>query len=125
MPEEAPTRLRLTRAMRLQETHEFARVRTEGRRLVKGCLIANWKPLSPGASPRLGVVTSRKLGKATIRTRARRLLREAFRLHQRELREPLALVLVARASIVGKGLAEVERDFLAVLAQANLLKKNE
>ena len=36
--------LRLTRAMRLQERREFAQVRSQGQRLVKGCLIATgWR----------------------------------------------------------------------------------
>lgn len=102
---------------------EFAQVRESGRRLAKGCLIANWL-LQPHAShARLGVITSRKLGQASIRTRARRLLREAFRLHQHDIQPSVDLVLVARSSIVGVKLATVERDLLSVLRQANLLKR--
>src|SRR4029079_11475397 len=98
MSASAPPRLGLGRAMRLQHKNEFAGIREKGRRVSKGCLIANWIRLPAGSPSRLGVVTSRKLGKAHVRTRARRLLRESFRLHQHELREPIALVLVARAS---------------------------
>ena len=114
--------LRLTRAMRLQERREFAQVRSQGQRLVKGCLIANWMALPGSAISRLGLVTSRQLGNAVARTRARRLLREAFRLHQQDLRLPVAMVLVARHSIAGKRFAQVECDYLNVLRQANLLK---
>ena len=57
-----------------------------------------------------------------MRNRARRLLRETFRLHQRDLAPPVDLVLVARPSIVGKGFAEVEKDFLTTLRKARLLK---
>jgi RNase P protein component len=49
-------------------------------------------------------------------------MRETFRLHQHALQQPVALVLVARPSIVGRGQAEVERDYLSVLQQAGLLK---
>ena len=54
------------------------------------------------------------------RSRARRLLRECFRLHQRELARPVDLVLVARPSIAGKKLADVEMDLMRVLRQARL-----
>ena len=70
----------------------------------------------------MGVITSGKIGGAVIRSRARRLLRESFRLHQTELNQPLDLVLVARPSIVGKRFADVERDFLTTLRKAGLLK---
>jgi ribonuclease P protein component len=118
----APKRLRLGRASRLAQSRDFARVRQRGERLVLGCLVANWSRLPEGAVPRLGVVTSRKIGDAVIRSRARRLLRETFRLHQHEFVQPVELVLVARNSITGKDFAGVEKDFLNALRRASLLK---
>jgi ribonuclease P protein component len=73
-------------------------------------------------SSRVGVVVSSKVGGAVVRSRARRLLRESFRLHQCELTQPVDLVLVARASIDGKKFSEVEQDFLNTLRKAGLLK---
>jgi ribonuclease P protein component len=117
-----PKRLRLGRASRLAQSRDFARVRQQGQRLVLGCLIANWNRLPDGASPKLGVVTSKKIGGAVQRSRARRLLRESFRQHQHEFAQPVELVLVARNSIAGKNFADVEKDFLAALNRAKLLK---
>ena len=117
-----PGRLRLRKTARLQQQRDFARVRQQGQRLALGCLVANWHSLPEGALPRLGVVTSRKIGGAVVRSRARRLLRESFRQHQNEFAQPVELVLVARNSIAGKNFAEVERDFLTTLQRAGLLK---
>jgi ribonuclease P protein component len=122
MTAESPKRLRLNRASRLAQSRDFARVRQQGQRLVLGCLIANWNRLPEGASPKLGVVTSKKIGGAVQRSRARRLLRESFRQHQHEFAQPVELVLVARNSIAGKKFADVEKDFLAALNRAKLLK---
>ena len=115
-------RLRLGRASRLAQSRDFARVRQQGQRLVLGCLNANWNRLPDGESPKLGVVTSKKIGGAVQRSRARRLLRESFRQHQHEFAQPVELVLVARNSIAGKKFADVEKDFLAALNRAKLLK---
>ena len=117
-----PKRLRLGRAARLRQSRDFARVRQQGERLALGCLIANWHRLPDGTAPKLGVVTSRKIGGAVERSRARRLLRESFRQHQHELAGPVELVLVARPSIAGRNLAGVEKDFLAALNRAGLRK---
>jgi ribonuclease P protein component len=122
MTAESPKRLLLARASRLAQSRDFARVRQQGRRLVLGCLIANWNRLPDGAVPKLGVVTSKKIGGAVQRSRARRLLRESFRQHQHEFAQPVELVLVARNSIAGKTFADVEKDFLAALNRAKLLK---
>lgn len=122
MPAEMPKRQRLRRQMRLQHQRDFARVREQGQRLVFGCLIANWHPLPDSAKPKLGVITSKRIGGAVERSRARRLLRESFRLHQNEFKQPVELVLVARPSIAGRGFAGVEKDFLMALRRAGLLE---
>jgi ribonuclease P protein component len=117
-------RLRLGRTQRIKQGRDFRDLRQEGQRLTTGCLIANWRPIAPQAPSRLGVITARRIGGSVIRNRARRLLRESFRLHQNRLARPVDLVLIARASIVGKRLSEVERDFLTALRKAGLLKES-
>ena len=69
----------------------------------------------------MGVVTSKKIGNAVVRSRARRLLREAFRLHQHELPREADLVLIARQSIAGKNSVEVGRDFITAARRAKLM----
>lgn len=122
MPADPPIRLRLGRHSRIKQGRDFAKVRQAGERAVKGCLIANWLRLPEEARSRLGVVVGRKVGGSVVRSRAKRLLRETFRLHQNELSQPLDLVLVARPSIVQKDFHGVEHDVLATLKQAGLLK---
>ena len=109
----------LPRNRRLKLPSEFSRVRAEGHRLVVGCLILNWKE---GARCRLGVITSRKIGGAVVRNRARRLLRECFRKHQAELSRVVEVVLVARKSIAECALADVERDYLKAMTRAGLIQ---
>ena len=117
-----PTRRGLGRRFRIKQGRDFLRVRQGGERAVKGCLIANWLKLPAESQSRLGVVVSKKVGNAVVRSRAKRLLRESYRQHQNELKQPLDLVLVARQSITEKDFAGVERDLITTLRQAGLIE---
>jgi ribonuclease P protein component len=125
MPGSPSASLGFNRSRRLKLPGDFARAKSQGQRVVSGCLIANVLARPPGLASRLGVVTSKKVGNAVVRSRARRLLRETFRLHQHDLARAVDLVLVARPSIAGRKMAEVEKDFLRVLREARLEKGKE
>jgi ribonuclease P protein component len=116
-------RLSFRRGARLKQGRDFTRLRQEGRRLAFGCLALNWQKAQGRPASRLGVITSGKIGAAVVRNRARRLVREAFRIHQHELALPVDLVVIARHSIVQKGFAEVEKDLLTTLRKVRLLNE--
>ena len=114
--------LRLPRSQRVKQGRDFARLKRLGRRVTRGCLVANWQELPPGAPSRVGIITTRKIGNAVARSRARRLLRETFRIHQFDFRAPVEMVLVARLTIADKKRTDVDADFLAAARQGRLLK---
>jgi ribonuclease P protein component len=107
---------------RIKRGRDFQRARETGRRIVSGCLIFNWVEIGPGHAARIGVITTKKLGGAVVRSRARRLLREVFRLNQAQFERPVDLVLVARSSIIAKKYSGVEADFRSAARKAGLLK---
>lgn len=117
--------LRLPATARLKQSRDFATLRSQGNRLVCGCLILNWLSRKAGADRRVGVVVSRKVGPAVVRSRARRVLRESWRHNQHRLLPSLDLVLVARASIATADQPRVERDFMTGARRAKLLKTDE
>ena len=117
-------RFALCRCRRLQGPRVFAEIRDRGGRKICGCLILNWRRAGAAPLPRLGVVTARSLGGAVVRSRARRLMREAFRLSQHHMAPDLDLILVARRSIVGKRLGPVVRDLHRALREAGLWRED-
>ncbi len=119
-----PDALGLPRSRRIKQGRDFARARAQGRRLTHGCLVLNWVAMPHGGTSRVGVITGRRIGEAVVRTRARRLLREAFRLHQPHLSQPVDVVLVARPSIVGKRLNDVAGDYVTALKKARLYRED-
>lgn len=121
MVSRSPDRHLFSRSDRLKQPREFNRLKQEGKRIAAGSLIANWMVRPPGSVSRLGVVTHRGVGSAVTRNRARRLMREVFRLNRHKFKQPVDLVLVARKSICGKTFFAVERDFLRALRQGAVL----
>src|SRR5688572_28917008 len=100
----SPSR-RLRSEQRIKRARDFQRARETGRRIVSGSLTFNWVDTGPGHVPRVGIVTTRKLGGAVVRSRARRLLREVFRHLRSEFTRAVDLILFARNSIVEKDFA--------------------
>jgi ribonuclease P protein component len=111
----------LPRAVRLHRQADFARVRQEGRTWADRLLVLGAAPNGLPYS-RFGFVVGRRIGKAVRRNRAKRLLREAVRLHRPRIRPGWDLVWIARAEVAGAGFAEVMGSVEALLRQAGLLE---
>lgn len=83
------------KSRRLLKSADFQRVFAQGRKTYSSEFVIYVLP-NAEAGPRLGMAVSRKVGKAVLRGRIKRLLREAFRLEQ--ARWPAVdVVVVARA----------------------------
>lgn len=70
---------------------------------------------------RLGITTSRKIGKAVQRNRARRVLREAYRALAPSLPQGYDLVFVARARTAALKEQEILRTLRGIFGSAKLL----
>jgi ribonuclease P protein component len=75
---------------------------------------------APSTARAVGFVTSRRVGGAVVRNRARRLMRESYRHQRHRLPERIEMVLVARPSIVGRNQIEVEAELVSLWQRAGL-----
>ncbi|RKX35081.1 MAG: ribonuclease P protein component [Verrucomicrobia bacterium] len=108
----------------LRRQRDFQVVRQKGRRINCGVflfqILVRMEKDAGIPGPRLGVITSRRVGHAVFRNRLRRQMREIFRHHQRKLGSAVDLVLVMRSSAVGVPFGQLEARFLKAVDQVGL-----
>ena len=71
---------------------------------------------------RVGITVSKKLGKAHIRNRARRRLREAYRINEDKFLPGWDIVVVARSRSVDAPFQKLTEGYLALAKKAGILK---
>lgn len=115
--------VRLARNQRIRSDREIREAYAQGRRWV-GRYMVLWLRSGPGAALRLGVVSSRKVGNAVARNRARRRVREAFRVNRRLMEGDLDIVIVARRKIGSASAGDVESELIGLARRAGLIRKD-
>ena len=72
---------------------------------------------------RVGITVSKKLGKAHIRNRIRRRLREVYRLNEDKFLPGWDIVLVARGKALDADFEALTRSFLSLAEKAGILRE--
>ena len=70
---------------------------------------------------RVGITVSKKLGKAHVRNRTRRRLREVYRLNEEKFQPGWDIVVVARTKAVDAEFAKLTKSYLTLAKKANIL----
>lgn len=103
---------RLRRCERLRRSGDFRRVFRDGRRADSKSFGLVMR-VNTGDLDRVGLAASRRVGGAVQRNRAKRLLRELFRLHKPGM--GVDLVLLPKAGLCQESLAALQHEWQQVL----------
>ena len=74
---------------------------------------------------RVGITVSKKLGKAVVRNRVRRRLREVYRLHESRFLPGWDIVVVARGRAVDASFPELTRAYLSLAKKCGILREDQ
>ena len=110
-------------AVTVKENYEFRRIYRKGKSAVSPQLVIYCQRNRRGHS-RLGVSVSTKLGCAVVRNRVRRRIREIYRLNKAKMLPGYDLIVVARVRAVDSEYQKLDRTYLRLLEQLDLLRED-
>ena len=111
----------MERRYRLQKNRAFQYVYRKGHSAACRDLVML---LAPGRQLKVGFSVSKKVGKAVVRNRVKRRLRECFRPHLGDVK-PGLYVIVARPSAAKATFADLQKDVLYLLEKHKALEKKQ
>lgn len=83
------------------------------------------QPKKSADQRRAGFVTGKKIGGAVVRNRAKRLMKEAYRLFQNRLKDGVDMVFVGRSQLVHSDFNEVQKALIELCNRAQVFKKEK
>lgn len=106
----------------LKENRVFRRLYAKGKSAVGPAMVLYCRK-NGRKENRYGITVSTKLGKAVIRNRVRRRLREIYRLNAHRFKPGYDIVVVARSRSVGAAYQKLEAGFLSACGKLGLLEE--
>ena len=108
----------------IKNNYEFRRLYAKGRSAVSPTLVVYMRRTKRSVN-RVGFTVTVKIGKAVVRNRVRRRLREIFRLNEGKLLRGIDMIVVARGRSTTATYWELERDYLCCCKKLGLLEETE
>ncbi|MCD8089066.1 MAG: ribonuclease P protein component [Clostridiales bacterium] len=105
----------------LKKNYQFRCVYSRGRSIANKYLIM-YVVKNNSDKNRLGISVSKKIGNSVVRSRVTRLIREAYRLSEDNIKEGYDIAVIARSAMRGTSYAEAHRSLNHLLRIHKLLK---
>lgn len=111
--------MRFSKSLKLN--HVFRKLYNRGHSSVTKYLVIYARPNRLGEN-RIGVTVGKKLGKAVVRNRVRRRLREIYRINEEQFLPGYDIVIVARTRAVDAEFQALQTAYLCAAQKLGLLR---
>lgn len=114
---------RFLQSERLKQSKDFKAVFQQCRKLEDGQLAMYVQFSGDAGLRKFGVSLSRALGKAYLRNRLKRRLREIYRVEKEKFRGGYQVIVVPRRGSAGRSYSELRTSFLTLATRSGLLPR--
>ena len=115
----------MEKTLSLKENHLFRALYHRGKSAARKSMVMYVMKRRNQPVNHLGITVSEKLGCAVERNRARRRIRETYRLNETRLKSGFDIVIVARKPAVDGPFDLLQRDFDILAKQLGLLEEQQ
>lgn len=113
----------LSKRMILRKNDQFQAVYQSGKSYANRMMALYVFLPEDSKQKKAGFAAGKRLGNAVVRNRAKRLLREAYRLNQHKLKDDVVLILMARQMMKLADCQAVNQAFLDLCRRAKILQR--
>ncbi|WZL73161.1 ribonuclease P protein component [Clostridiaceae bacterium 35-E11] len=107
--------------LRLNDSSDFKKIFAKGSSVANHYLVLFFMRTNQSCN-RVGFIASKKVGKSVIRNRARRLMKESFRLYSDKIAKGYDIIFIARVHMKEAEYKDVEKAMVHILKKGKLLK---
>lgn len=112
----------MQREYRLTNRDDFKKVYRRGKSFANRQFVVYYIPRQDGGSFRMGISISKKIGKAVVRNRIKRRLKEIIRLRKDEIIDGYDFIIIVRKGALSLDFHAMEKSVFHVLKKASLLR---
>ena len=108
----------------IKKNKDFRLIYKRGKSSVTSVL-AMYVRKNKNASNRIGITVSTKVGKAVVRNRVRRRIREAYRKNEMRFEQGFDIIFVSRVRAASVSFYEIEKNILKLSKSLDILREDE